>query len=98
MQAPHYREVTVDKIINNREPVRFPYDHRQDRQLTESIRHLGVLVPLFVRDIDNGHFEVIDGDRRLRAAKELNQKTVHCLVYEDCSDDDLDMIRFHVNN
>jgi len=39
--------------------------------LKNSIREVGILQPLLVRPIANGKFEVVDGNQRLRAAREL---------------------------
>ena len=40
-------------------------------ELTESIRRYGVLQPLTVRKTGDGHFELVAGERRLRAARML---------------------------
>lgn len=52
--------------------------------LTESIRQQGVLQPLLVRKDpdDAGKFQLIAGERRLRASKRAERKTVPCLVLD----------------
>jgi len=49
-------------------------------QLTESIRHYGVLTPLIVRPRKEGFYEVISGHRRLHAAKALGFRKVPVVI------------------
>jgi ParB family chromosome partitioning protein len=59
--------IHIDKIARN------PYQPRQEfgdlEELAESIRQNGILQPLTVREIMPGSYELIAGERRLRAAK-----------------------------
>ncbi len=64
-----------------------PYQARQNfpqeslSSLTESIARYGMLSPLTVREI-GGEYELILGERRLRAAKILEMETVPCRVVD----------------
>lgn len=61
-----------------------PYQPRLAFNLEDirgSIQRDGILVPLTVRKKD-GYYELIDGERRVRLAKELGYKTVPCTVID----------------
>lgn len=50
--------------------------------LVESIRDLGILQPIYVIESKSGGYEVIDGGRRLRAARFLGLQKVPAMVYQ----------------
>ena len=61
-----------------------PYQPRLAFNLEDirgSIKRDGILVPLTVRKKD-GYYELIDGERRVRLAKELGYKTVPCTIID----------------
>lgn len=63
--------VSIDKI---RLPVKQPrryFDPEKLAQLVQSIKEYGILEPLLVRPNKDGDYELIAGERRLRAAREL---------------------------
>ncbi len=49
-------------------------------ELTESIRRYGVLQPLTVRKTGDGHFELVAGERRLRASQAAGLEKVPCIL------------------
>jgi ParB/RepB/Spo0J family partition protein len=49
-------------------------------QLVESIRLTGILVPLTVYPDEDGSYQLLDGERRWRAARKLNRPTVPAIV------------------
>lgn len=57
-----------------------------DAALLEALRAEGIRVPLIVRPVDDWHgddlYEVVDGHRRLAAARELGLETVPAIVLE----------------
>lgn len=55
-------------------------DNEDMDALVESINDIGIILPLLVRDIGDGHYEVISGHRRLFAAKKIGLETVPCKV------------------
>ena len=54
--------------------------------LVDSIRVLGVLQPIHVRAGQDGRFELVDGERRWRAAKEAGLNEIACEVWPQDSD------------
>ena len=68
----------VDAILPNPEQPRRHFDPRDLEELAASIRELGILQPLSVRRRE-GQWELIAGERRLRAAKLAGLEVVPCL-------------------
>lgn len=63
-----------------KQPRRF-FDPTRLQQLTESVREYGILEPLIVRPLsDDRTYELVAGERRLRAAKEIGLKKVPAIV------------------
>ena len=57
------------------------FDPVQIEELAASIRERGLIQPLVVRKVD-GHYELIAGERRLRAVTSLGMTTVKVVVHE----------------
>lgn len=73
-------EISVDQIQPNRAQPRTSFDEAALEELAESIRYYGVLQPLLVRALPDGKYELVAGERRLRAAKMAGLHTVPVLV------------------
>ena len=69
-------EVSVDAIIPNERQPRSVFDDARLKELAASVREYGILQPLVVRPLTEGRFELIAGERRLRAAKLAGLATV----------------------
>jgi len=84
-------EIEVRKIAPNPAQPRVIFDDYELSQLAISIQQNGILQPLTVRRVDNssvagtvvpGQFELISGERRLRAAKLAGLSKVPCIIME----------------
>ena len=74
-------EIPVEKIQPNRAQPRKNFDEASLEELAESVRFYGVLQPLLVRALPDGdQYELIAGERRLRAAKLAGLHTVPALI------------------
>jgi ParB family transcriptional regulator, chromosome partitioning protein len=86
------REVSVDDVVPNPKQPRQVFDDEALDELTHSVREFGLLQPIVVRersDADGGApYELIMGERRLRAAKAAQLATVPAIV-RDTTDDAL---------
>jgi ParB family chromosome partitioning protein len=82
------REIPLAAITANRFQPRQEFDNEQMAALTASIRELGVLQPILVRPLSGADdtFELIAGERRLRAAKRAGLVTIPVLVRAEVSD------------
>lgn len=62
-------EAPIDAIAPNSRQPRTHFDEAALEELAASIREVGVLQPLLVRPLSDGRYELIAGERRLRASK-----------------------------
>lgn len=73
----------IDSIVFPTEQPRRYFDPEKLAQLTESIRHHGILEPILVRPLEPPKsYELIAGERRLRAAKEIGLVEVPVTIRE----------------
>ena len=84
--------VPLTQIIPNRNQPRQEFNPEQMEELTASIKENGILQPLTVRELEGGNFELIAGERRLRAAKDAGLETVP--VYILSVDADVEMMEY----
>ena len=74
------KEIQLDKIKPGRFQPRSNFNNEKLIELTNSIKNQGVLSPILVRELGLNGFEVIAGERRLRASINAGLKTIPCLV------------------
>jgi ParB family chromosome partitioning protein len=74
------RNIPLDLIQPNGRQPRQTFDDARLAELAESIRARGVLQPVVVRPLAGGSFELVAGERRLRAAKMAELETIPALV------------------
>ncbi len=74
------REVPVEQVRPNPHQPRRHFDEDTLSSLSASVRELGVLQPVLVRQGPSGTFELIAGERRWRAAKRAGLATIPCIV------------------
>ena len=82
-QKPNQRavkEININKIKAGRFQPRSNFNDEKLKELTDSIKNQGVLSPILVRELGLNGFEVIAGERRLRASKMAGLETIPCLV------------------
>jgi ParB family chromosome partitioning protein len=74
------RYVATDAIVPNRQQPRTVFDEEKLRELADSIAEQGVLQPLAVAPAGEGRYELIAGERRLRAARLAGLEKVPVVV------------------
>ena len=74
------KELDLHQIKPNRFQPRQSFDKDKINELSLSIAKHGVLSPILVRETGAGGYELIAGERRLRAAKKAGLKTLPCLI------------------
>jgi len=72
-------QIDPNKIKPNPMQPRRSFNEHQLQTLADSIKQYGMIQPLIVTE-KNGEFELIAGERRLRAAKSLGLKTVSAII------------------
>ncbi len=75
-------ELPVADISRNPYQPRATFDEESIAELAQSIRQVGLLQPLLVRKTENG-YELVAGERRLRAVASLGMEKVPCIVQQE---------------
>ncbi|MFP4636402.1 MAG: ParB/RepB/Spo0J family partition protein, partial [Nitriliruptoraceae bacterium] len=83
-------EVAPDRIVPNPRQPRDAFDPEELEGLAVSLQDLGVLQPLVVRPLGDGHYELVAGERRWRAAEIAGLATVPVVVRHT---DDTDLLK-----
>ena len=78
-------DIEIQKISESKSQARTYFDPKKLDELSESIKKSGLLQPLIVQDVGKDSYQLIAGERRLRASKLAGLKTIPCLV-KDVSD------------
>lgn len=76
------QQIEVDAVQANRYQPRQEFDEGALEELKESIQNYGVLQPILVRRLPDGGYELIAGERRLRAAKLAGVQEIPALIKE----------------
>lgn len=84
------QKVTLDQVVPSPLQPRKEFVAEQITELMESIREHGIIQPLIVRPV-NGKLELIAGERRLRASRELGLREVPVIVRQASDRDVLEM-------
>lgn len=74
------RELPIGQIRANQFQPRKHFDEESLSSLVDSIRAVGILQPVLVRELDSGEFELIAGERRWRAAKRAGLQQIPALI------------------
>ena len=75
-------EVDLSQITPNPEQPRTFFDEGSLEELAASIRELGIIQPLTLRNMGNDQYQIISGERRFRAAKLAGLTTVPAYIRE----------------
>ena len=83
------KDIDLNQIKPNRFQPRQVFDELTINELSLSIAKHGILSPILVRETGAGGYELIAGERRLRAAKKAGLQTAPCLL--DNAEDQLSL-------
>jgi ParB family transcriptional regulator, chromosome partitioning protein len=81
-----YREVPVEALRPNPRQPRQVFDDEAHDELMTSIREFGMLQPVVVREAGDGGYELVVGERRWRAARDLGLDRIPAIVRETTDD------------
>lgn len=73
-------EIPLDEIVPNPYQPRENFDPEALGELTDSIRTLGIIQPLTLRQTAPGRYQIISGERRYRAARAAGLKSVPAYI------------------
>ncbi|MBP5210491.1 MAG: ParB/RepB/Spo0J family partition protein [Bacteroidales bacterium] len=94
--APHKAsvltyEIPISEIEPNPFQPRTEFDPEALNELAESIKNVGIIQPLTVRQLSARKYQIISGERRFRAAKKAGLKSVPAYVRQAGDTDMLEM-------
>jgi len=77
-----YRMLPIYKVEPNPDQPRRDFDEEEMQDLADSITEHGIIQPLTVRELDNGYYQIIAGERRWRAARLAELSEVPAVIVE----------------
>lgn len=75
-------DIDIELVDPNPYQPRQAFDEVELEELAASIRQLGIIQPITVRAVDGGRFQIISGERRVRATRRAGLTTVPAYVRE----------------
>jgi len=85
----YFREIPLEAIAPNPQQPRSSFDEEALAELVVSIREVGLLQPIVVRPLGDERFELVMGERRLRACREIGLAAIPAIVRETAEADRL---------
>jgi ParB family chromosome partitioning protein len=79
-EVAQQNEVPISSVSPNPRQPRTVFDEDALNELIASIKEIGILQPPVVRKVSEGRYELIMGERRLRAAKAAGLKTIPVII------------------
>ncbi|MDQ1704092.1 MAG: ParB family transcriptional regulator, chromosome partitioning protein [Frankiaceae bacterium] len=86
IEGARFEELLLDSIEPNPRQPREVFDPEALTELVASIREVGILQPVVVREVEPGRFQLIMGERRWRAARQAGLELMPAIV-RDTADD-----------
>ena len=93
----NYQNISVDQLVPFANHPFKPYEGQRFEDMVESVKANGVLVPVVVRPIADGKFEILSGHNRVAAAKEAGLDAIPAVVREGLTDDEAMLIVTETN-
>ncbi|WP_305788478.1 ParB/RepB/Spo0J family partition protein [Symbioplanes lichenis] len=81
-----FAELPVGSIVPNPKQPRHVFDEEALEELKTSIEEVGFLQPIVVRDIGDGSYELVMGERRWRAAQAVGKESIPAIIRETRDD------------
>jgi ParB family chromosome partitioning protein len=81
-----FDELPIDAVEPNPRQPRESFDDEALGELVASVREVGILQPVVVRETDPGRYQLVMGERRLRAAREAGLTTIPAIIRETPDD------------
>lgn len=88
IEGARFAEIPLDQIVANPRQPRHVFDEDHMAELVHSIKEVGLLQPVVVREVAEDRYELIMGERRWRASGKAGLTTIGAIV-RDTSDEDL---------
>ena len=82
LEKSAYQQLPIYKVEPNPNQPRQDFDEEELQALADSITVHGIIQPLTVREMPNGYYQIIAGERRWRAARMANLSDVPAVIIE----------------
>lgn len=82
LEKSAYQQLPIYKVEPNPDQPRQDFDEEELQALADSIAVHGIIQPLTVREMPNGYYQIIAGERRWRAARMANLSDVPAVIIE----------------
>lgn len=96
MSEKEYKVVPITQVEPDPHQPRQNFEPSLLAKLAESIKGMGIQNPITVEKKKDGTYQIVDGERRYRAAKILGLKTVPVYVIDELTDVDRVVKQFHL--
>lgn len=89
-----YYFLSVNNLISYKNQARRKFDEQEIDQLAATIKEYGIKNPLLIisSPLENGKFEIVSGERRLRAARKIGLEKVPCIIIDDVKAEEIALI------
>ena len=84
-------EIEIDKIFANPNQPRRDFNEDALKELAESINELGVIQPITVRNMEDGTYQIIAGERRFRASQLAGKSTIPAYILKADDEETMEM-------
>jgi len=81
-QSDEVVHLPIDKIKPNRYQPRTIFNEEKIKELAQTIRTHGMIQPIVVRELEDGEYELIAGERRWRAVQTLEWEEISAIIRE----------------
>ncbi len=87
VDGAYFEEVAIDSIAPNPRQPRQTFDEEALEELAASISEVGLLQPVVVRKLGPGRYELVMGERRMRASQRAGLEYIPAIVRETSDND-----------
>ena len=84
-------EIEIDKIFANPNQPRRDFNEDALRELADSINELGVIQPITLRNMEDGTYQIIAGERRFRASQLAGKSTIPAYILKADDEETMEM-------
>ena len=78
--SSNLNEIAVDQITPNPNQPRREFDEQAMQELANSIREIGIIQPVTLRQMEDGRYQIIAGERRWRASQMAGLQTIPAYI------------------
>ncbi|MBI3956610.1 MAG: ParB/RepB/Spo0J family partition protein [Candidatus Kerfeldbacteria bacterium] len=94
-----FKQIPLDQLVDDPRQPRESFNTDGDKnRLKLSLQELGIQQPVAVMELKDGRYQIIDGHRRAKCARELEMVKLPCCIYHNLTPGDLERVRYELQN